>query len=75
MRSDDGRRLAAALIALQSVAGVTFDQSRDGLVIQTVQARELAVALPRLARESAIRLLEVRALDDSLESLFRELVR
>ncbi len=75
VRSDDGRRLAAALITLQSVAGVTFDQSRDGLVIQTVQARELAVALPRLARELAIRLLEVRALDDSLESLFRELVR
>jgi ABC-2 type transport system ATP-binding protein len=75
VRSDDGRRLAAALIALQSVAGVTFDPSRDGLVIQTVQARELAMALPRLARDASIRLLEVRALDDSLESLFRELVR
>ncbi|MGZ4792911.1 MAG: ABC transporter ATP-binding protein, partial [Ilumatobacteraceae bacterium] len=75
VRSDDGRRLAASLIALRSVRGVTFDQSRDGLVIQTLQARELAIALPRLARESAIRLLEVRALDDSLESLFRELVR
>jgi ABC-2 type transport system ATP-binding protein len=75
VRSDDGRRLAASLIALESVAGVTFDSSRDGLVIQTVQARELAVALPRLARDSSIRLLEVRALDDSLESLFRELVR
>jgi ABC-2 type transport system ATP-binding protein len=75
VRSDDGRRLAASLIALESVAGVTFDPARDGLVIQTVQARELAVALPRLARDSAIRLLEVRALDDSLESLFRELVR
>ena len=44
-------------------------------MIQTVQARELATALPRLARESSVRLLEVRALDDSLESLFRELVR
>ena len=64
-----------SLIVLDSVAGVTFDPSRDGLVIQTVQARELAVALPRLARDSSIRLLEVRALDDSLESLFRELVR
>jgi hypothetical protein len=57
------------------VTGVTFDRARDGLVIQTAQARELAVALPRLARDSAVRLLEVRALDDSLESLFRELVR
>jgi ABC-2 type transport system ATP-binding protein len=75
VRSDDGRRLAASLVALESVAGVTFDQVRDGVVIQTVQARELATALPRLARDTSIRLLEVRALDDSLESLFRELVR
>jgi ABC-2 type transport system ATP-binding protein len=75
VRSDDGRRLAASLVALESVAGVTFDPVRDGLVIQTVQARELATALPRLARDTSIRLLEVRALDDSLESLFRELVR
>jgi ABC-2 type transport system ATP-binding protein len=75
VRSDDGRKLAASLIGLASVAGVTVDSTRDGLVIQTVQARDLATALPRLARESSIRLLEVRALDDSLESLFRELVR
>ena len=75
VRSDDGRRLAASLVALESVGGVTFDTTRDGLVIQTMQARELATALPRLARETSIRLLEVRALDDSLESLFRELVR
>jgi ABC-2 type transport system ATP-binding protein len=75
VRSDDGRRLAASLIGLESVAGVTMDATRDGLVIQTVQARDLATALPRLAREASIRLLEVRALDDSLESLFRELVR
>ena len=75
VRADEGRRLAASLIGLPSVAGVTFDGARETLVIQTLQARELAIALPRLARESAIRLLEVRPLDDSLESLFRELVR
>ena len=75
VRSDDSRRLAGALILLKSVAGVTFDPLRDGIVIQTVQARELASALARVARESSICLREVRALDDSLESLFRELVR
>jgi ABC-2 type transport system ATP-binding protein len=75
VRSDDGRGLAAALISLESVGGVTFDPVRDGIVVQTVQARDLATALPRLARDESIRLLEVRALDDSLESLFRELVR
>jgi len=75
VRANDVRRLAAALVELPAVAGVTFDATRDGLVIETVQARELASALPRLARDSTVRLLEVRALDDSLESLFRELVR
>ena len=75
VRSDGGRRLASALIALDSVGGVTFDPVRDGLVIETAHAREVATALPRLARDESVRLLEVRALDDSLESLFRELIR
>ncbi len=75
VRSDDGRRLASSLIALDSVGGVTFDPARDGLVIETARARELSTALPRLARDASIRLLEVRPLDDSLESLFRELIR
>jgi hypothetical protein len=75
VRSDDGRRLAASLVTLGSVSGVTFDAHRDGVVIETAQARELATTLPRVARDASVRLLEVRALDDSLESLFRELVR
>jgi ABC-2 type transport system ATP-binding protein len=75
VRSGDDRRLAASLVGLGSVAGVTFDRARGALVVQTVQARELAAGLPRLARDAAIRLFEVRPLDDSLESLFRELVR
>ena len=75
VRSDDVRRLAGSLVGLGSVAGVTFDRARDGLVIQTEQARELATALCRVARDVDVRLTEVRALDDSLESLFRELVR
>jgi ABC-2 type transport system ATP-binding protein len=75
VRADDGRRLAGQLVGLGSVAGVTFDRTRDGLVISTDQARELATALPRVARDAEVRLTEVRALDDSLESLFRELVR
>ena len=72
---DYGRRLGAALVGLAAVTGLTFDPKRDGLVVQTLQARELAAALPRLARDASIRLHEVRPLDDSLESLFRELVR
>jgi ABC-2 type transport system ATP-binding protein len=75
VRSSNARRLASSLIELESVGGLTFDPVRAGIVIQTLQARELATALPRLARDASVRLIEVRALDDSLESLFRELVR
>jgi ABC-2 type transport system ATP-binding protein len=75
VRADDPRRLAASLVGVESVTGVTFDPKRDELIVLTLQARELAVALPRLAKSAAVRLLEVRPLDDSLESLFRELVR
>ena len=65
----------AIVLPTEAVGGITFDAGRDGLVIQTPRARELATALPRLARDESVRLREVRALDDSLESLFRELVR
>ena len=75
VRAADIRRLSALLVALPSVSGVTFDPVRDGVVVQTGRAREFATALPALARQAAVRLTEVRALDDSLESLFRELVR
>lgn len=75
VRADDGRRLAAALVGLESVTGVTFDPARAELTVSTLQARELATALPVLAKAASVRLLEVRPLDDSLESLFRELVR
>lgn len=75
VRADDTRTLAGSLVSLQSVDGVTFDRHRDGLVLQTTNARELATALARVARDTGVRLHEVRALDDSLESLFRELVR
>lgn len=75
VRCDDVRRLASLLVGMESVAGVTFNSRVDELTVQTLQARDFAVALPRLAKGASVRLLEVRALDDSLESLFRELVR
>jgi ABC-2 type transport system ATP-binding protein len=73
IRADDRRRLASALIELDSVAGVQFDT--DSVVVATSRATELATSLPALARDLSVRLREVRPLDDSLESLFRELVR
>jgi ABC-2 type transport system ATP-binding protein len=73
VRADEPRRLAASLVGLDSVGGVRLDG--DDIVVSTSRAVELASALPPLARELALRLREVRPLDDSLESLFRELVR
>jgi ABC-2 type transport system ATP-binding protein len=73
VRSDDGRRLAAGLLELDAVRGVTVEDGQ--VVVATTRARDLAIALPRTARDLGVRLSEVRPLDDSLESLFRELVR
>lgn len=72
VRADDPRRLGAALLGHPAVAGIRVEGT--DLVIATTKAGELAVALPRAARELQVRLSEVRPLDDSLESLFRELV-
>ena len=59
--------------ATRSVSGVNVDG--DDLIISTTRAKELAVLLPQAARDLGVHLVEVRPLDDSLESLFRELVR
>ncbi|HMG41090.1 MAG TPA: ABC transporter ATP-binding protein [Acidimicrobiales bacterium] len=73
IRTPDPRRLAADLLALESVQGVTIDGA--GLVVTSPRAGDLAEALPVVARKAGARLREVRPLDDSLESVFRELLR
>ena len=73
VRCDAPRVLAAALIGHAAVAGVEVDG--DAVTISTTRAGEVATDLPRAARDLGVRLAEVRPLDDSLESLFRELVR
>jgi ABC-2 type transport system ATP-binding protein len=73
VRADTPRALAAALVGTEAVGGVEVDGDR--LTVATRRAGELALALPRLAREAGVRLREVRPLDESLEALFRELMR
>jgi ABC-2 type transport system ATP-binding protein len=73
VRSTDPRRLAAALVTVEAVVGVSIDD--ETIVVSASSASEVAIAIPRLARELSIRLFEVRPLDESLESVFRELVR
>ncbi len=75
VRADDGRRLAAALVGLESVAGVTFEHEAGRTRDPDAAGARAGDGAPRVARDGSIRLLEVRPLDDSLESLFRELVR
>jgi ABC-2 type transport system ATP-binding protein len=73
VRTDAVRALAAALVGLEVVDGVGVDG--DGVLISSTRALDLARALPGVARRAGVRLLEVRPLDDSLESTFRELLR
>ena len=73
VRTPQARELAARLVTVDVVRGVTVDGST--LVISSQRAGELAELLPPFARDVGARLLEVRPLDDSLESVFRELLR
>ena len=73
VRADDPRRLASALLDGDTIVGVSLTDA--GLVVTTERAGDLAVAVAPVARGLGVRLREVRPLDDSLESLFRELVR
>jgi ABC-2 type transport system ATP-binding protein len=70
--SSDDRRLAAALVASGAADGVTL---ADGAIsAQTSDFGRFVHALPRLAGESGVRLLEVTPADESLESVFAYLV-
>jgi ABC-2 type transport system ATP-binding protein len=73
VRADPPRVLAAALAGHEAVGGLEVDGDR--LTVATRRAGDLALALPGLARQAGVRLWEVRPLDESLEALFRELVR
>ena len=70
--SSDDRRLAAAIIADGSAD--TVDLSTGDLAVQTADFGRFVHALPRLARDTGIRLLEVSPADESLESVFAYLV-
>ena len=70
--SSDDRRLAAALVADGAVDGVTL--AGGTLAVQSSDFGRFVHALPRLARDAGVRLLEVSPTDESLESVFAYLV-
>jgi ABC-2 type transport system ATP-binding protein len=74
VRSSDDRRLAAALIADASTAGIELDWNEKALQIQAIDFGRFTEVLPRLAREHGIRLFTVSPSDESLESVFSYLV-
>jgi ABC-2 type transport system ATP-binding protein len=73
VHSSDNRRLAAALVADQSVFGVELDDER--LTVRTSQFADFTRAAPRIARAEGITLQELLPTDESLESVFSYLVK
>ena len=70
---DSPRKLAAAVVTLDSVDAVHVDP--DGaVVVLSRNVLDLQIELPRLAKSEAISLRRVEPLDDSLESVFGYLV-
>ncbi|MFC9325867.1 ABC transporter ATP-binding protein [Kitasatospora sp. NPDC057015] len=74
VRSSDDRRLAAALIADGSTAGIELDWQEKALRIQAINFQGFTTLLPKVAREAGIRLYTVSPADESLESVFSYLV-
>ncbi|NGO79277.1 ABC transporter ATP-binding protein [Streptomyces sp. YC504] len=74
VRSSDDRKLAAALIADPSTAGIEVDLTEGALLVQAVDFGRFTELLPRVARDQGIRLLTVSPSDESLESVFSYLV-
>ncbi|GAA0679885.1 ABC transporter ATP-binding protein [Kitasatospora atroaurantiaca] len=74
VRSSDDRRLAAALIADGSTAGIELDWQEKALRIQAINFQGFTTLLPKVAKEAGIRLYTVSPADESLESVFSYLV-
>ncbi|GHJ44020.1 ABC transporter ATP-binding protein [Catellatospora sp. TT07R-123] len=72
IRSSDDRRLAVALMASESVAGVTL--GKEGLTVHAGDYGTFTRALPRIALEQGVRVRALVPSDESLESVFSYLV-
>jgi ABC-2 type transport system ATP-binding protein len=72
LRTSDNRRLAAALVAHDSVVGV--DLGPEQLTVRTSQLGAFARAAPVVARDADVSIRELRPTDESLEGVFSYLV-
>ena len=73
VRTDRPRRLAAGLISSGAATGASL-QGDDAVVVDTVDVAEFRRRVAPVARDQGASLVEVVALDDDLESVFRYLV-
>ena len=73
IRSDDPRRLAVTLIGHPATRSVKVE-SECRILAETSDARAFYRALPGLAKQANVRLYEVQAGDESLQSVFAYLV-
>ena len=73
LRTGDDRTMASILLADGSVRGARL-RPEGGIEIEASDFGRFSEVLPRLARDHAIRLLEVSPTDESLESVFAYLV-
>jgi ABC-2 type transport system ATP-binding protein len=72
IRSNDDRRLAVALLADASVAGI--DVAATGLEVRASDYGAFTRALPKIAIREGVRVSQLRPSDESLESVFSYLV-
>ena len=73
VRSSDDRALAAAIVRQSATTSVEFIP--EGISIRTADLGTFTRALPVLAREANVSILEVHPTDESLESVFSYLVQ
>jgi len=71
--TDLARQLAAALAGMEGVSGIEIGPA--SVVVETTDLPSLGTELPRVARRLDARITEFQPEDESLESVFRYLVR
>jgi ABC-2 type transport system ATP-binding protein len=73
IRASDPRALAASLVAQPITRSVKVD-SDERLFAETGDVRAFYAAVPQLAKAASIRIFEIQAADESLESVFSYLL-
>jgi ABC-2 type transport system ATP-binding protein len=73
LRADRPRELASALIGSEAVRAVRLDE-QGRIVADTRDVRAFYQSVPVLAQRAGVRLYEIQALDESLASIFADLV-